>query len=77
MDAVTFGFVVLPAVLCLVGFVFSLVFAGDILRWLSDTKAAEAKARGDNSPEFETHEPQDTYRPQRVPCIREKELVSR
>ena len=23
------------------------------------------------------HEPQDTYRPQRVPCIREKELVSR
>jgi hypothetical protein len=79
MDAITFGFVVLPGVLCLVGFVFSAVFCTDIIRWISEIRAAEAKARGYPSPDdtvgHEFREDPDPYESQSRTCPKVKELV--
>jgi uncharacterized membrane protein len=44
MDAITFGFVVIPSFFAFVGFVFFMVFSPEIVRWYR-TKRAEQRGR--------------------------------
>jgi hypothetical protein len=75
MNDTVFIFVVLPLTICFVGFVFSLIFGPDVLRWHNEQLAMQRKTRAQSQPAPLVEKHEDPYRFEPVPSKREKELA--
>jgi hypothetical protein len=75
MNDTLFIFGVIPATICFVGFVFTLFFGPDILRWYNEQRALQRKTRVPSAPPEPIENAEEPHGSEPVSSKREKELV--